>query len=161
MKKYRWSLQKSLEFLRAKKPNIEIRPSFFNQLVNLENKFVKQGIGAKSYNWNELSDPNNPDSDELLLTNTFLNSRKIPIPENSISPKKGKGNSQSITLKEKKNRVDWADYKAVGTESKAKLVTFIGKNDPISIRKDNTFTSPSKVNKKSYYRSILKVILWD
>lgn len=92
MKKYRWTLYKTLEFLHARKPTLEIRSNFFTQLTNLENHLAKLGQGAKTFNWNELSDdPKNIESEELLLTNTFLNSKK-PAPidiVDSPSPKKG------------------------------------------------------------------------
>lgn len=77
MKKYRWTLYKTLEFLHSRKPNLEIRSNFFSQLMNLENKLAKIGQGAKTYNWTEIGDdPKNIESEELLLTNTFLNSKK-------------------------------------------------------------------------------------
>ena len=79
MKKYRWTLYKTLEYLHSRKPNLEIRSNFFTQLMNLENKLAKLGFGAKTYNWNEIGDdPKNIDSEELLLTNTFMNSKKLP-----------------------------------------------------------------------------------
>lgn len=80
MKKYRWTLYKTLEFLHSRKPNLEIRSNFFSQLMAIEAKFAKQGLGAKTYNWNEVGDdPKNMDSEELLLTNTFLNAKKLPL----------------------------------------------------------------------------------
>ena len=87
MKKYRWTLYKTLEFLHSRKPNLEIRSNFFSQLMNLENKLAKQGMGAKTYNWNEIGDdPKNMGSEELLLTNTFLNSKK-PAPIDNANKK--------------------------------------------------------------------------
>jgi len=44
--------------------------------LTLENKLAKLNMGAKSFNWKEISETNiEIDSEELLLTNTFLNSR--------------------------------------------------------------------------------------
>lgn len=78
MRKFRWTLYKTLEFLHSRRPDLEIRASFFNQLLTLENKLAKLGMGAKTYNWKEISDQNY-DSEELLLTNTFLNSKNQEI----------------------------------------------------------------------------------
>jgi protein-tyrosine phosphatase len=74
MKKFRWALQKTLEFLASRRPDIEIRPSFMQQLIEVERRLVKQSAGASS-NWNELSEEMNLESEELLLRNTFMNAR--------------------------------------------------------------------------------------
>ena len=56
--------------------DLEIKASFFNQLLALENKLAKLNLGAKSFNWKELSEGGDDiESEELLLTNTFLNSK--------------------------------------------------------------------------------------
>ena len=73
MQKYRWTLYKTLEFMHSRRPDLEIRANFFNQLVKLENRLTKIGRGAKTFNWNDIGDTKNVE--ELLLTNTFLNSR--------------------------------------------------------------------------------------
>ena len=76
MRKFRWTLYKTLEFLHLRRPDLEIKASFFNQLLNLENKLAKLNLGAKTYNWKEISEGNgNLESEELLFTNTFLNSK--------------------------------------------------------------------------------------
>jgi hypothetical protein len=49
-------LYKTLEFLHSRRPDLEIRANFFNQLLALENKLSKLGLGAKTYNWGEISD---------------------------------------------------------------------------------------------------------
>lgn len=74
MKKFRWALQKTLEFLASRRPDIEIRPSYMQQLIEVERRFVKQASGA-STNWNELSEEMQLESEELLLRNTFMNAR--------------------------------------------------------------------------------------
>ena len=80
--RYRWTLYKTLEFLNSRRPDLEIRASFFHQLTSLEARLERQGLGPKSNTWNEIGDdPSNLASEELLLTNTFLNSRNAPIAE--------------------------------------------------------------------------------
>lgn len=57
----------------------------------IENRLVKLGFGAKSYSWKEMSEKN--DTEELLLTNTFLNSKNVePADFTETSPDKPKSN---------------------------------------------------------------------
>ncbi|EAS06531.2 dual specificity phosphatase domain protein (macronuclear) [Tetrahymena thermophila SB210] len=80
MKKFKWTLYKTLEFLNTRRPDLEIRASFFHQLTALEQKLYRQGEGAKSASWQELSDESGRiESEELLVRNTFLNARNAPI----------------------------------------------------------------------------------
>ncbi len=70
--------------MHSRRPDLEIRANFFNQLVKLENKLTKMGFGAKTFNWNEIGEPYKITSEELLLSNTFKNSKitrtkQIPI----------------------------------------------------------------------------------
>jgi hypothetical protein len=51
MKKYKWKLYKTLEFLNSRRPDLEIRASFFHQLTQLEAKLLKTGQGAFSSSW--------------------------------------------------------------------------------------------------------------
>jgi len=38
MRRYRWSLLKTLEFLNSRRPDLEMRPTFIQQLSQYENK---------------------------------------------------------------------------------------------------------------------------
>jgi hypothetical protein len=74
MKKYKWSLLKTLEFLNSRRPDLEIRATFIHQLSAYENRLYKVGQGPKTSKWTEISDENQfLESEELLLRNTFLN----------------------------------------------------------------------------------------
>jgi hypothetical protein len=73
MKRYRWTLFKSMQFLNSRRPDLDLRPNFLQQLTGLEARLAKNGIGPKSGNWEEVSDPN--DVDELIMTNTYKNSQ--------------------------------------------------------------------------------------
>ena len=75
MKRFRWTLNKSLEFIQSRRPDIEIRSNFYRQLKKVERSLIKQGVGAKSYNWND--DISQYDKVELLVANTFLNSKGL------------------------------------------------------------------------------------
>lgn len=91
MKKFRWTLYKTLEYLHSRRPDLEMNANFFNQLMNLEIRLTKIGLSPKTYNWEEVGDDKtNYDSEELLIRNTFLNSKNLgvahfeDIPDKSI-----------------------------------------------------------------------------
>jgi protein-tyrosine phosphatase len=146
MKRYRWTLYKTLEFLHSRKPNLEIRSNFFSQLMALESKLTKLGFGAKTHNWAEVGDDTkNMESEELLLTNTFLNAKKLPLADYT-----------GVSKENKKNKLEWSDIKASGGELKSKLAIVIG---PHTLKKDKTSTSMTSLysdNGKTFVRSILK-----
>ena len=77
MRKYRWSLLKTLEFLNSRRPELEIRGTFIQQLQDYEQRLVKQNIGPLSTNWTDLgltkAGPPEVQHEELILRNTFVN----------------------------------------------------------------------------------------
>jgi len=80
MRKYRWSLLKTLEFLNSRRPDLEMRQSFLSQLSIFENRLIQRGIGPRTSKWTELSDNTfHLENDELILRNTFLNSQQAPL----------------------------------------------------------------------------------
>ena len=76
MRRYSWSLLKTLEFLNSRRPDLEMRPSFLAQLQAYENRLYAKGIGPKTQTWKELSDNQtyHLENEELILRNTFVNS---------------------------------------------------------------------------------------
>ena len=80
MSKFRWTLPKTLEFLTARRPGLDIRKSFVRQLALFENRLLREASGPLSTTWTELSqgscDP--LESEEVLLRNTYLNALKGP-----------------------------------------------------------------------------------
>ena len=77
MKKYRWSLNKSMEYLKSKKKDVDITPYFYKQLSNLEKRLLKRNeINIKDIPW-EFSNLKN--SEEKLLRNTYMNGLQQPI----------------------------------------------------------------------------------
>ena len=58
MRKYKWSLLKTLEFLNSRRPDLEIRATFIHQLSAYENRLYKNGCGPKTSKWSEVSDEN-------------------------------------------------------------------------------------------------------
>ena len=51
MRKFRWTLLKTLEFLNSRRPELEIRASFIHQLSAFENRLIKKGLGPKTSKW--------------------------------------------------------------------------------------------------------------
>ena len=51
MRKYRWTLLKTLEFLNSRRPDLEIRANFIHQLSNYENRLVAAGLGPRTSKW--------------------------------------------------------------------------------------------------------------
>lgn len=88
MRRYRWSLLKTLEFLNSRRPDLEMRPSFLAQLQQYEGRLYAKGIGPKTKRWNELADTTVPDleNDELILRNTYMNSQQGPLVDLSPPP---------------------------------------------------------------------------
>ena len=75
MRKYRWSLLKTLEFLNWRRSDLEIRESFIQQLSDYETRLLKRQIPCTKV-WSDVSpDQKFLESEELLVRNTFLNSQ--------------------------------------------------------------------------------------
>lgn len=80
MRRYRWSLLKTLEFLNSRRPDLEMRPSFLSQLSQYENKLYQRGLGPKTTRWTELSEMTfHLENEELIIRNTYLNSQMAPL----------------------------------------------------------------------------------
>jgi len=69
IKKFRWSLFKTLEFLSSRRPDIDIKQGFLTQLSNLETRLEKLGGFKITSKWIEITEED-PLSDELLIRNT-------------------------------------------------------------------------------------------
>lgn len=145
-----------------RKPNLEIRTNFFNQLTALENRLAKQGQGAKTHTWNEIGDdPKNIESEELLLTNTFLNTRTPApneFPERNNSPKRGSLISNYIVVNivyvETQTRVNFSEQIHVQHHPKEKkFINIFNGGDPNNIGTCTDDPQP----KKTSIKSILKV----
>ena len=96
MKKYKWSLNKSMQYLKSKKQDVDIPSYFFEQLKNFENRLKQRGeLPPRDIPWEfeELPDP-----EEKLLRNTYLNGVKVEI-NNNFTPNR----------KNNIRRIMWAD----------------------------------------------------
>jgi hypothetical protein len=76
MKKYKWSLNKSMQLLKSKKQDVEIPDYFLVQLRNFEKRLKDRGELTRDIPWEfeGLIDP-----EEKLLRNTYLNGLKIEL----------------------------------------------------------------------------------
>lgn len=112
MRKYNWSVSKSIDFLKSKKEDIEIEPYFLEQLLSYEMRLSK--IANIKSNWTELT---NEDNDENLLRNTYVNG--IPVKQlnsvgfNTINNNKNvainKDNDSENLNKKNKLHINWAE----------------------------------------------------
>ena len=163
MKKYRWTMYKALEFIQSRKPNVAIRQNFFSQLLGLENRLARMGLGAKSFNWNEIGDnPKNLESDELLITNTFLNSKSIghvQFNDSSLKGNKSEKNLAIINVDSISNKIVWIDEQPTDSEINPSLVTIIPQK-----KKERTYNYPirkvsnnEEKREQDFVKSILKV----
>eukprot|EP01017_Pseudomicrothorax_dubius_P016765 TRINITY_DN1896_c0_g2_i1.p1 TRINITY_DN1896_c0_g2~~TRINITY_DN1896_c0_g2_i1.p1 ORF type:complete len:690 (+),score=155.55 TRINITY_DN1896_c0_g2_i1:43-2112(+) len=143
MQKFSWTLYKSLEFLHSRHPELEIRTNFFNQLVALESKLVKNGQAGRTFSWDEVPNGGDIDSEELLLRNTFLNARPSG---STASPEKVTKETPSRSRTMKVDRLRWSDN---ASEDKTKLQTLIIPADPV-MRKGKIFPKNASI------KSILK-----
>ncbi|CAD8155269.1 unnamed protein product [Paramecium octaurelia] len=145
MKKYSWTLYKTLEFLNSRRPDLEIRASFFYQLNALENRMNKLGP-KRTASWNELStDEQNPQhvQEELIIRNTFLNSHNGPVDEiyTNLQAKQG------VLGKPSNQKLKWRDQM---NKENIQLATLVYSGSP-------DFVPTSEVNlKRDSETSILK-----
>lgn len=70
IKKYRWSLYKTLEYLNSKRNDFEIRANFLKQLLDLEVRLFGKKLKNCTKNWQE----EELDRDGQIVKNTYINS---------------------------------------------------------------------------------------
>ncbi|KAL4464127.1 hypothetical protein ABPG74_006064 [Tetrahymena malaccensis] len=75
MKRYQWSLYKTLEYMNSKRADFEIRATFLKQLLSYEQKLF--GQKGCSRNWKD--DHQHPDQEASLVRNTYVNSQMISL----------------------------------------------------------------------------------
>ena len=71
MKKYQWSLYKSLDFLAFRRPDLDINPGFLTQLGGFEAKLTRSSKAPRTDQWDQVLE----NGEELVLRNTFMNAR--------------------------------------------------------------------------------------
>ncbi len=117
MRRYQWTLLKTLEFLNSRRPDLEIRANFIHQLTAHENRLVSTGLGPKTSKWTEVFEKTNEfENEELLLRNTYLNAQMGPFADFSIS----------AADRPRPSKVRWVDD---SSKEKFPLATVIGNDN--------------------------------
>ena len=88
MKKYKWSLNKSMDYLKSKKNDVEIVPYFYNQLIKFEERLKKRGELSNDIPWPSTFLLN--DKEETLICNTYING--LPAEKDNLENKKNNNN---------------------------------------------------------------------
>lgn len=120
--RYRWTLMKALEFLNYRRPDLEIRPWFVQQLAGYELRLTKSGAGPKTSTWagtllasclDVFDQSPGPENEEVTLRNTYINALLLPnlMCGKQAKQKKGRG-------------IQWADK----VEQRKELATVIATN---------------------------------
>lgn len=144
IQKYKWTLFKTLEFLNSRRPDLEIRASFINQLSEFERRLCSLGRGPQSSDWNELSTKINMTQDdlieneELLLRNTFLNAQMGPIALYKFD---------ELEQKQIKNKLKWIDtgHKENNLRTNASEDDLIFKDNPEPVMTHRMASNPKPI----------------
>ena len=91
MKKYKWSLYKSMQYLKTKKSDIEISDYFYIQLENFQKRLIQKGELTRDIPWEF---ENLIDEEEKLLRNTYMNG----LPTNKNLNENEKNNNKIMDL---------------------------------------------------------------
>ena len=142
MKKFKWALYKTIEFLNNRRPDLEIRASFIRQLSYYEKRLLQE-TGVQSEAWTELASKPHLENDELILTHTFLNAQMGPFADFS--------KTESCTSFKVNPKLKWVDE----SESKKNLLVTNDSKDDL-INKDNVQKVRSHYDGKAE-KSIIKV----
>lgn len=71
MKKYMWSLYKSLDFIAFRRPDLDLNPGFLTQLGSFEARLSRNSKIPRTDQWDQVLE----NGEELILRNTFMNAR--------------------------------------------------------------------------------------
>ena len=84
MKKYKWSLNKSMDYLKSKKNDVDIVPYFYMQLIKFEERLKKRGELNNDIPWPSTYLLN--DKEETLICNTYMNG--LPLEKDNFENNK-------------------------------------------------------------------------
>lgn len=91
IKKYSWSMEKALDFVKLRKPELKVKQTFLVQLKDLELRLSK-GHGFTS-DWNEVQN-----EEDLVLRNTYRNTTIL------VEEQQNKNNKNST-----RKKISWRD----------------------------------------------------
>ena len=107
MKKYGWSLRKSIDYISSKKHDVDIPIYFLNQLAQFEGRLgITEKPTIRSETW---SVDGVKDDDEMIMRNTYVNGLSVKEIQMKYGRMGGVG-VKSLVLKNRK-RVGWGDEK--------------------------------------------------
>lgn len=102
IRKYKWTLHNALEFLNTRRPNLEIRASFYEQMLLLEGQILRNP--QFRFRFPEMSEE--AQKEELVLSNTFGNAVGLSIPQKLTVLQ---GNSSSPLRSKTPSKIRWVD----------------------------------------------------
>lgn len=108
MKKYSWGLDKTLEFVKGKRSDCNLRPTLLQQLSNYEKRLLSQSKKSFTYDW-DYTDFSDLGCEELQLRNTHINS------QNGCVNGQSRGGIQAMfddDARHRSRRLTWADHSA-------------------------------------------------
>ena len=109
MKKYGWSLRKSIDYIGSKKHDADIPIYFLNQLAQFEGRLgITEKPTIRSETW---SVDGVKDDDEMIMRNTYVNGLSVKEIQMKYGRVGGVG-VKSLVLKNRK-RVGWGDMKGM------------------------------------------------
>ena len=142
MKKYKWSLYKSMQYLKSKKSDIEISDYFYAQLENFQKRLIQKGELTRDIPWEF---ENLIDEEEKLLRNTYMNG--LPTNKNIDANEKnnnkimdllvGNYNNNNINNPEKYiqlKHIIWADSNVFDKQQKP--LEILNTNNDLCLKKD-------------------------
>ncbi len=162
MRRYYWSFYKTLEFLDSKRANLEIKKNYFKNLKILSEEFEAKHKVSQGWDYEIFSSPQFHE-EEMIITNTFLNSKKraIQLRSRSQSSKRPMQNQSFRNISnvplsrrsvngsvktETTKRVIWADQYAPIVRRSVKSV---GKSKLKTNGSDLSFRPPSADGKRN------------
>jgi hypothetical protein len=74
MQRFRWGLVKSLEFLNAKKPGLEMTASLLKKLLQYESRLERDHIRVLTKDWQTSYTEGQHHNEEVIVTSTYKNS---------------------------------------------------------------------------------------
>eukprot|EP00435_Cladocopium_sp_Y103_P049929 s2293_g15.t1 len=79
MRKYNWGLRKTMEFISFRRPDMNLKSAFMQQLSALERRLADKSKQTLSNDWD--ANFGSLEGEDLLLRNTYLNGQMGPLAE--------------------------------------------------------------------------------
>lgn len=133
----------------SKKFDADIPKYFLNQLLNYEARLSKINGGVKSTSWADIFTAQSPDSDELLVRNSFLNG----LSQKPIESLNSTYTRPTSSYKPVKTKLKWSDN---GSNRKDVLCSFSCRTDLLTLKEKDLMKPIVTHIKQKPTKSILK-----